>query len=268
MTIKVRNRINIGLFILSTVILICNIIYLIFGFSHNNPSFDIFSNKKYFLTQYSYIIPIISIIFLNLYVSVTSYALYRSFEKTQAANIIYFNLFLIGCLLDCIRLYIPNFHAYGTYSKLLINFGNIIVCSRLLIPIALLYTIIVDDVDKRHNTEQNLFIILLSTTFFAEIIPINTGRLNPNFTIDFSLKNILNLYLFIILIASIISIFINNYRNQNSQKTSFGFLFICIGLLFIFSSTNLIKLIIAIISMIFGTFYYLHELHKQYLWTD
>lgn len=272
MTIKVRNRINIALFLISTVFLVCNICFLVFQILKNEFSiislFSDIGSSKSILTEYNIIYPFISIIFLNIYVCTSSYSLYRSFEKTQASNIIYFNLFLTGCLANCFRIFIPSLISHGTFSNLIIILGNIIVYAKLIIPISILYTTIMEDSDKKHNTEQNIFIIILSAIFFAGIIPINSAKINPNLTIDHSLKSILNLYSIVTILLSLISLYLKNLKNQNSQKTTIGLIFISIGLIFIFDSINLLKLILGTLSLSFGTFYYIHELHKEYLWND
>ena len=96
MTIKTRNRLNISLFVFSLVFLAANIIIFIYSLYTKSFSLDLFatsSSQKAFILRYNPIIVIASLFFQIIYVCVTSFMLYRVFEKTQASDISYFFLF-------------------------------------------------------------------------------------------------------------------------------------------------------------------------------
>ena len=270
MTIRTRNRLNIILFIISTIILLSEIFLLLWQLLTKNLNIQLLYTSKstFFLTKYNPYVVIGALYFQITYVSVSSIILFRSFEKTQASDIVYFYLFLVACLVDSFRLLIPLLNISETYSNLLIFCGNASLFARLMIPLSLLCTTILGTVEQRQEIEKNIFIITLLSIFFAQIIPLNTAVTCPNYSVDYSFKNTLNIASIIIIVASIVYLFVENKNHLYSQKTTMGFLLLALGIYCLFDATNLLKLIIAASFLSVGTFMYLKELHNQYLWKE
>ncbi len=270
MTIRTRNRLNILLFIISTIILFSEIFLLLWQLLTKNLNIQaLYSSKStFFLTKYNPYIVLVSLFYQITYVSVSSMILFRSFEKTQASDIVYFCLFLIACLVDSFRLLIPLLNISETYSNLLIFCGNATVFARLMIPLSLLCTTILGTIEQRQEIEKNIFIITLISIFFAQIIPLNTAVTCSNYSVDFAFKRTINLASMIIIAASIIYLFVENKNHLYSQKTTIGFSLLAIGIYMLFDSTNLLKFTIASVFLSAGTFLYLRQLHNQYLWKE
>lgn len=271
MTIKTRNRLNISLFIFSLVFLAANIIIFLFSIYTKSFSPEIFeagSTSKDFLIRYNPIIVIASLFFQIIYVCVTSFMLYRVFEKTQGSDISYFFLFLISLIANSIRIWIPLFNMVNTYSNLLIFCGNCLVFSKLLMPLSLLFAVVMSDVDQRQDLEKNIFLLLIGCIFFAKIIPLNTSNICPNFEVDYGYRTVIRVAAILITFATLIALFFNNKQHFYTQLTTIGLALIILGTFILFNSTNLLKLIISFFLLLFGNIFYLKELHKQYLWND
>ena len=149
MTIKTRNRLNLSLFVFSLVFLAANIIIFLFSLYSKSYALDIYdstSTHTSFLLRYNPIIVIISLFFQIIYVCVTSFMLFRVFEKTQATDISYFFLFLISLIANSLRIWLPLFGMENTFTNLLLFCGNCVIFSKLLMPLSLLFAVVMGNV--------------------------------------------------------------------------------------------------------------------------
>ena len=268
MTIKTRNRLNISLFYISLAFLAANIIILLLSIHNHSFSLAQYTSAvqgKTFLTRYSPVVTLFSLYFQIVYICVTSFMLFRVFEKTQAIDISYFYLFLIALIANSIRIWIPLFNLKSSYSGLLIFCGNCVLFSKLLVPLSLFFCVVMGD---RQELEKNIFLLLLGCTFFAKIIPLNTAGTCLNFEVDYSYRNVIKIASILICIATLIALFFNNRQHFYTQFTTIGLCLIIIGTFILFNSTNLLSLIASFFLLLFGNIFYLKELHKQYLWND
>ena len=271
MTIKTRNRLNISLFIFSLVFLAANIIIFLFALSNNSISFNVFeeaAGNKAFLIRYNPIIVISSLFFQIIYVCVTSFMLYRVFEKTQSSDISYFFLFLISLIANSLRIWLPLFNMFSIYSTLLIFCGNCVIFSKLLMPLSLLFVVVMGGVEQRQDLEKNIFLLLIGCIFFANLIPLNTSNICLNFEVDYGYRTVIKIAAILVSLATLIALFFSNKQRFYTQFTTIGLGLIISGTFVLFNSTNLLKLIISFLLLLFGNIFYLKELHKQYLWND
>lgn len=273
MTIKTRNRLNFSLFIFSLVFLAANILIFLFALYNKSFSFDVFQDQassKYtsFLLKYNPLIVFISLYFEIIYVCVTSFLLFRVFEKTQATDISYFFLFLISLIANSLRINLPLLNMVNTYSNLLIFCGNCVLFSKLLMPLSLLFSVIMSNVEQRQDLEKNIFLLLVGCIFFAQIIPLNTANICLNFEVDYSYRNVVKVASILVILATLIALFFQNQQRFYTQLTTLGLGLIISGTFTLYNSTNLLKLIISFLLLLFGNIFYLKELHKQYLWND
>lgn len=273
MTIKTRNRLNISLFYFSLVFLAANIIILLFSIHYN--SFSLMQGIEQsqqttfsFLTRYNPLVMLISLYFQIVYVCITSFMLYRVFEKTQASDISFFFLFLIALIANSMRIWIPLFNLGSTYSGLLIFCGNCVLFSKMLVPLSLLFSVVMANVEQRQDLEKNIFLLLLGCIFFAQIIPLNTANLCNNFEVDYSYRNVIRITTILVIIAMLIALFFNNRHRLYTQVTTIGLALICIGTYILFNASSIILLVLSFIFLFIGNMLYLKELHKQYLWND
>lgn len=269
MTVRTRNRLNLTLFAISIVVFIFDATFLILKLLRGNldlSSFSFSDTGTSFFTKYNPYITIASLFTQILYVICTSFLLFRIFEKTQASAIVYFHLFLWACLIDSFRLWIPLFNLADSYSNLLIFCGNSTILTKILIPLSLLFSVAMSDVEKRQNIEKYVFILLCVSVFFSQFIPLNTAITLPNFSVDYSFKLIIKISTIIIMAVCVISQFITNRQNMYTQKTTIGYLLIFIGTYLLFNSINIFRFIVSLSALTTGTIMYLKGLHNQYLW--
>ena len=269
MTIKTRNKLNLSLFFFSLFFLAANVFILVLSIYNKSFSLSAYmSQEGRLLTRYSPFVVLMSLYFEIIYVCITSFMLYRVFEKTQATDISFFFLFLIALIANSIRIWIPLLDMNSTFSGLLVFCGNCILFSKLLVPTSLLFSVVMSGADQRQNLEKNIFILLLGSLFFAQLLPINTANVCPNFEVDYSFRNVIKVTSILVIAASLIALFFKNKQKFYTQLTTIGLACICIGTFILFNSTNLLRFAASIIFLLVGNFLYLKELHKQYLWND
>lgn len=203
-----------------------------------------------------------------LYVSITSIIIYHSFEKTQAPDIVFFLLFLIACLCDTSRILVPFFSLSGSFSLFTLKVGNIHLFARLLAPLALMGNTVMSTEDFKQSTDRNSLILIIIALFFAEMLPLNTAVILPNFCVSYGYVKAIRAFCFLTCAVSAISLFITNRKNEYKQIMTLGFLLLCIGYSLIFYCYNILTLISGTVLLGCGTYLYLNEVHKHYLWID
>lgn len=272
MTIKTRNRLNISLFVFSLVFLAVNILILLLSIYKNSFSLEPWllneTAKKPFIFTYNPLVMLISLYFQIVYVCITSFMLYRVFEKTQASDISFFFLFLIALIANSMRIWVPLFNLGGTYSGLLIFCGDCVLFSKMLVPLSLLFSVVMASVEQRQDLEKNIFLLLLGCIFFAQLIPLNTSILCKNFEVDYSYRNVIKITSILVIAAMLIALFFNNRHRLYTQFTTVGLALICTGTYVLFNASTIFLLGLSFILLLTGNMLYLKELHKQYLWND
>ena len=69
-------------------------------------------------------------------------------------------------------------------------------------------------------------------------------------------------------VVSAISLFYTNRKNEYKQIMTIGFILLCIGYTLLFYCYNIATLVSGMILLGCGTYIYLNEVHKHYLWID
>ena len=271
MTIKFRNRMTLVFFIISITCLLLAAFFTLFQFFSNGLVLpDVYTKglSKSFLLRYNPLCVYAGIFILMIYICLTSMIIYHSFEKTQAPDIVFFLIFLLACLCDTSRIFVPAFKLSGTFSLFLLRVGNIHLFARLLAPLALMGNTVMCTDDFRQNTDRNSIILIIISMFFAEIIPLNTAVILPNFCISYGYVKAIRAFTLLICIVSTISLFYSNQKNEYNQIMTLGFIMLCLGYSLIFYCYNILTLSGGIVFLGGGTYLYLNEVHKHYLWID
>lgn len=250
MTIKTRNRFNNFIFIISLVVFVLNIVF--FVYREINYSVDYKSLSVY-----------ISLFFMGLYVCLTSLIMTHAFEKTQCTEICFFSCFLIACLAETSRLYIPMFDVGETSSLLLIVLGNFSAFARILTPLSFLFSVIMSGADQRQNLERNILLILVIALFFAVIIPQNTSIIEPTFRVHIGFDTTVVLIEILTNSCAVISLIIKNIQNGNSQRTAVGMTMVIAGFVLSVNSTTYVNMGLSVFFLTAGTYLYLSALHAQ-----
>ena len=271
MTIRFRNRMTLIFFIIEVSCLILGTFFTLYQFFSDKlivpEVYQQFPSDN-ILLRYNPICSFAGIFILLVYICITTLIIYHSFEKTQAPDIVFFLLFLVACLCDSSRLIVPVFRISGTFSLFLLKIGNIHLFARLLAPLALMGNTVMISDEFRQSTDRNCIILIIISMFFAEIIPLNTAVILPNFGISYGYVKAIRWFSFLICLVSTISLFFTNKKNEYKQIMTIGFIMLCIGYTLIFYCYNIITLAGAILLLGSGTYHYLNEVHKHYLWID
>ena len=271
MTIKIRNRITRIFFITSLIYFAIATILTIYKLLTNTLLFPAFHAPKvpqhFLFTNNAYAV-IISIFVTVIYICFTTFIIIQNFQKTQATDMLFFLFFLMSILCDTFRIFVPLFHCAETYSNFLIAIANITLFGKILAPLSICAAVILSNEDFRKVADQNILIILITALFFANLIPINTAIILPNFSVSFGYINLLRTFSIIIFIISIVSLAINNHKNEYSQKSAIGLLLICTGYLIFTNGYSIFTAILSPAFLLTGTHFYMATIHRQYLWIN
>ena len=271
MTIKARNRLTFIFSIVSFVIFLVLLfitLYQVFAKKLSLPIVYTEQISKAKLLTYNPACVIINIFIELFFVSLTSYIIFRSFEKTQAPDMLFFLLFLFACLCDGSRILVPLLGISDTLSLLSIRVGSISLLARFLAPLSLFGATVLSTEDFKQNTESNTLILLIVAMFFSYLVPINTTAIKPNFCISYAYVKIIKTFSVILCLISAFCVFIQALKNEYKANIVIGFMILCSGYMVTFGSYSILSTILSPLLLGFGSAIYLSEIHKHYLWID
>lgn len=272
MTLKTRNRLTLSFIIFSSLVFLFEIALLIWQSQKGNFQLpEVHFSKTPGtgpLLEFRYSCVVLGICLQNVYICLTSIFILRSFIKTQASEVFYFELFLLACLFDSGRILIPLFHISKTYSASLLIIGNMTLFARILAPLSLFAMILPYEKDLHKNLEQIGLILVITSAFLASIIPLNTAIIEPNFNVAHSYNFTIKIATIVIHIINALTLVLHNIKKETSQFTTIGYIFIAAGNLLVFNCFNLLNLILGLFFLCTGTFIFFRTVHKYYLWTD
>ena len=269
MTIKTRNRLNFFLFLVSLIILVINVVFF-FHYYFRTPIKLNFSDGNFWYSLFFAYQPLavyVSLFFMNLYVVITAKVINNAFAKTNCTEISFFFCFLLSCIAETVRFYIPMFSVETSFSDFLILLGNFSLFARILAPLSVLFAVIMTQVEERQNLERNMGLIIIVSLFIAMVLPLNTGIIEKDFRVHAGFDRIVVIIEILVDSAAVISLFFFNLRDGYSQKTTFGLAMIISGFVLSINSVNFFILILSLVFFTWGTFWYLKALHDRYLFS-
>lgn len=191
----------------------------------------------------------------------------NAFAKTQCSEISFFFCFLIALLAESSRFYIPMLSVQNTFSELLIFIGNFSIFARILAPLSLLSAAILSGPSQKQHIERNMLLIIIVSMVIAMILPLNTGVIERDFRVHAGFDSIIVAFEALIDILSVISLFILNLMESNSQKTTLGMAFIIAGYVLAINSLFFPVCVLSAVFLILGTIFYLKDLHDRNLYS-
>lgn len=277
MTVIVRNRIFIISRCFSFLVYVLTttaFIYFLYKDAILQPTIQNFNANSTIFFRYSYKSVLISIFVFHFYTLVTQIFLYRNFVRTRATEILFFATFLLGCLTESLRCFVPIQYLASNYSEMYILIGKGILFGRILAPLSLLFIALLSEVEQRSKEERNLILIIFTAMFFSFIIPINSTVITKYCTFKWGYSAFLEIFRNIVVFFACLSIFLKNSISffdktdsmSDSKKMSLGFLALSIGYLIACYVKNWEMLFIGTILLFIGTHFYLTNLHKKYMW--
>lgn len=268
MTIKTRNRLNFSLFLISLIILVINVVFFLHYYFKTPVPLNITEGEFWHSLFFSYqpMAVYASLFFMNLYVVITAKMINNAFAKTNCTEISFFFCFLLACVAETVRFYIPMFSVGNSFSELLILLGNFSLFARILAPLSMLSAVIMTQVDERQNLERNMGLIIIISLFIAMVLPLNTGIIEKDFRVHAGFDRVVVMIEILVDSVAIISLFFFNLRDGYSQKTTIGLAMIIAGFVLSINSVNFFILILNLIFFTWGTIWYLKDLHDRYLY--
>lgn len=274
MTLNTRNRFLLTLFVISiSFLLIFSIISLIFfikGDFSSTPKFErlLPIESENFLLKNSPISSVFSNLMLLLYVSISCYFLYTSFEKTKSPETIYLMGFFIGCLLQSLKILVVILKLWDTSSYILILLSRIEIVGRLFAPICLLFTAMFTDIEKLQEADRNIGLTLGISAFVASILPINSTKIYSNFTLYCGFESCIIFFIFFCALITIIAFIFTSKQREIPfwiSPTPY-FVVMYFGYIILTTTDDFLALFLGSILLGFGSCGILSKLHKYYLW--
>lgn len=274
MTLKTRNRLFFFLFILSTITLILSTSYFILAYLNGQISysdtpyriFNIFENSPFF--EVSLKMSVFGIFAFMLYVPTSFLIIYLGFEKTQSLEIIYFMFFLIACLMETVKIFLPINELWNTSSHLLLFIGRVIVMGRMMAPLSLLFAAFFGENEQRENVERNIIILLLVSIFTGLIIPLDSYQVTTSCTVLWSYRKSFHIVRVALAALTFIVILIQGFEkdSQRLKNCSLYYVIMMFGYALLCAADCSFLLVIGIALLSVGTTLYLRSIHSIYLW--
>lgn len=273
MTIKSRNRLYLAFSIFASSVLIFELIFFIFylatgRFNINSLPDTFFDRIGLFIFRTNPVFAFAGIFALLVYTTSVSIIILNTFEKTQAPDIMFFMIFLIACISDSFRIFIPLFNLPLSYSHLLIIIGNTTLFAEILAPLSLLGMNTLCSEEHRKDLDKNCLIIVIASLFITNFMSLTTSKILPNFGVSYGYKNTIETTTFLIMLANIFTIAVKCAKNELSQMMTAGFAAMSIGYTVLFHCSNLFACCIGFLLSMTGTLVFLFQIHKQYNWND
>lgn len=273
MTLKIRNRIfraflyfSIASFLISTAVFLYVIIS---NHSFSLPELRIPSvlNKIPFAPA-SIVPTFISVALLELYVSVVLFFICRYFENTQALEIIYFSAFLFGIICEHARFYTLCFGTWQTFTNLLIFLGNIVLFGRILSPLSFVCSSVFSEPEQQQDVERNYLLMFVAAFVFAIILPLNTAKITSTGRVVEGFSFLLTGTKAVFILLAAFSFYVRSIKHANREYFSIGIwmLVLYLGYAFLISADNYVFMILGAALLFSGTYFYLKNLHKMYMW--
>lgn len=270
MTLKTRNRYTL---IFSTFFLFVSAsvaLYFIYRMNSiaNGESFLNYgiSLDKPSLFEPHYITIILSSLFLALYIPTVSFYIYGRFEKTPSSEVAYLVLFLLGCVPEFARLFIPIETVENNLPSFLVIAGRALFWGRTLSIVSLFAASIFSSNSKGLETEQNIVVLLVFSLALANIVPVNTTKINSTFSIGIGWSDFVNFTYIVTILLTAASYAVNAKLNENPLYLKMGLGIFCMeaGYYILNASAILALGAIGAALLSFGTFRALSALHKLY----
>lgn len=273
MTLRTRNKITRTFTIFTTTLSIFFIIFLIFHeFQYDSlyRSFQSlqFQNWKELLFTKNTTAAILSILLLTIYAPVTGIFILFNFEKTHSSEILYFNVFLLGCFLESSRIFIPFFVSWNELSVLIEYSGRITFFGEMLSIFCLLGIGVSTASSESQDAGRTILLFLIASVFFTTLIPINTTVITDAIRVTTGFSLIIQMIRFFFIGASTICYIVTAIKTNSKEFFHLAIDFLVMGISYsalLYASSFFLTIICAILMSIF-TAQFITKLHNYYMW--
>lgn len=223
--------------------------------------------QNFILTQF-YFLPVVLAIFVFIvYVCVTLLYIHVEFEKTQSSEVVYFSLFLIACSLEAARLLFPLFDLWQRASSIAVLSTRIVIFARTLAPLSLLFASVYSSPEYRRYTEQNVLILFIAALSLSMFAPLNTANILFVCRIKIGYETMFKIVQCIVLVIAVTAHITTSVVAGKQKKLPAAVVFITAGYSILCGAASYLMLAAGSAALISGTYLYLKNLHKKYLWS-
>lgn len=218
------------------------------------------------LLEPHYLTIVFSSLFLALYIPSVSFYTYARFEKTPSSEAAYLILFLLGCVPEFARLFIPLETVENNLPSFLVIAGRALFWGRTLSIVSLFAASIFSSNSKGVETEQNIIVLLVFSLALANTVPVNTTKITQTFSIETGWNNFVNFTYIVTILLTAASYAVNAKLNENPLYIRMGLSIFCMeaGYYILNASAILIVSAIGAVLLAVGTMRALSALHKLY----
>lgn len=270
MTLKTRNRYTLtfsAFFLFVSAVICLYFLYKMNAIIKNGSFFNYgISLDNVSLIEPHYITIVLASLFLALYIPVVSFYIYARFEKTPSSEVAYLVLFLLGCVPEFARLFIPLETVENNLPSFLVIAGRALFWGRTLSIVSLFAASIFPSKSKGLETEQNIIVLLVFSLALANIVPVNTTKITQTFSIGIGWSNFVNFTYIVTILLTAASYAVSAKLNENPLYIKMGIGVFCMeaGYYILNASAVLIVSAIGAILLAVGTARALSALHKLY----
>ncbi|MBQ9537838.1 MAG: hypothetical protein IJU95_01090 [Treponema sp.] len=274
MTLKARNRILIAFFIITLLYAAMNTTAFIMSLMSGTLVFPDNVQRQIKILQgleflsYDPFAVCASILTLNAYVLIVTLVVYLSFEKTQSLETVYFLGFLLSCMAESTRLFVPMASISLAPPSTIAVITRIVAGARVLAPLSFLFAELFSDTESRLFVERNFLIMLLASACIGMMIPLDTSSYTSIFTYRWGMNEIFHMSRLLLVCSTVAAVVCKLSQNYSAETVhqGIGFLISICGYFILGNSDSFILAAIGAAALFAGTIYYLKSMHQTYRW--
>lgn len=274
MTLRSRNRLLQWFSFSSLTLLFFSLPLSVLLFLQKEEAFSLFESMvlkntfTHFLLQTTFFASLLPLLVLLVYLPITSFFLLRNFEKTQAPELIYFMLFLVGLLLQSFRVFVPLFSLYEGYRSIVILLSRTFFSGQLLSLLSLWFISFYSIEDPLQQADKNALIIIVIAVILSFFMPIHTQELHSFFIYKIGFAKLFASLKYSLIIITTIALIIRGKEHHDSHYLLFSasYLSLISGSIILGFADSYLLCIIGSILLFVGSSFFLKILHAYYLW--
>ena len=269
MTLKYKNRVFLFLFALSSLNFLLDATAFCTAFlSHSlvppsDPIRAFVLLPKAFLCPYSFPSVLVAILFFSAFAAFLSIVVFKSFEHTPSLEILFFSGFVVSCILESTRLFLPVFRVLETNSRALIALGRVVVAARFLAPASFFFAEIFSSTEELQNAQRNILFLAAATFAFAFFYPMNTMHLTTSCTVLWGFKGFFAAFRTFIFAVTIFTVLVDAYTQQVKRiyVKAVGMVVLFSGYALLCSTDCWLEFSVALLLLALGSLLYLKTVH-------
>ncbi|OJF76775.1 MAG: hypothetical protein BKP49_05480 [Treponema sp. CETP13] len=273
MTLRTRNKITRIFTFFTAIMSVFFILFLIFHAFQQDSTYRSFSlfqfqDWKDFLFTQNTTAAIFSILLLMIYAPITGLFILSNFEKTHSSEILYYNVFLLGCFLESSRILIPLFVSWNELSVLIEYSARITFFGEMLSIFCLLGIGVSAMSSEVQDSGRNILLFLIASVFFATLVPINTTVITQALRVTTGFSIIIQMIRIFFICTSTISYIVTGIKTNSKELFYLAIDFLIMGIsysLLLYTSSFFLCFLSALLMSIF-TAHFIKNLHTYYMW--